>query len=369
MRILVTGGAGFVGSNLALMLKRSVPDAELCAFDNLRRRGSESAVPRLRAAGVEFVHGDVRCPADLAAAGRFDVLIRMLCGAFSSCGYQGSPAYSIFRHEPIGTAHCPGRGASASRRRHLFIDEPSISRFELLRALPLERHADRFELPPSGSGCGWSFEGITTEFPLSGHRSLYGATKLASELLVEDTAVIYGLRTIVNRCGVIAGPWQMGKVDQGFVVLWAAAHRFNTPLAYLGFGGDGLQVRDVLHVADLCDLIRIQLEDLSRFSGTTLNVGGGRRGSISLAELTRLCRERSGTMVEIARDPETKPPDIPFYVTDNAAATSLTGWRPLRGIEQVVDDIFSWLDANRETLEPLLGGVPAAGRAHLTARN
>jgi CDP-paratose 2-epimerase len=367
MRILVTGGAGFVGSNLALMLKRNVPDAELCAFDNLRRRGSELAVPRLRAAGVEFVHGDVRCPADLAAAGRFDVLIECSAEPSVHAGYQGSPAYLIDTNL-IGTAHC----LDAARAHHadvIFLSTSRVYPIELLRALPLARHADRFELPPSGSGCGWSFEGITTEFPLSGHRSLYGATKLASELLVEEYRAMYGLRTIVNRCGVIAGPWQMGKIDQGFVVLWAAAHRFNTPLAYLGFGGDGLQVRDVLHVADLCDLIRIQLEDLSRFSGTTLNVGGGRRGSVSLAELTRLCRERSGTMVEIARDPETKPPDIPFYVTDNAAATSLTGWRPLRGIEQVVDDIFSWLDANRETLEPLLGGVPAAGRAHLTARN
>src|SRR6187397_1498530 len=75
MRILVTGGAGFVGSNLALFFKRDRPDATVVAFDNLRRRGSELALPRLRAAGVEFRHGDVRNAEDLAEAGDFDLMI------------------------------------------------------------------------------------------------------------------------------------------------------------------------------------------------------------------------------------------------------------------------------------------------------
>ena len=69
---------------------------------------------------------------------------------------------------------------------------------------------------------------------------------------------MYGLRTVVNRCGVISGPWQMGKVDQGFVVLWASRHLYGGRLSYMGFGGEGLQVRDVLHVADLYELIRIK---------------------------------------------------------------------------------------------------------------
>ena len=77
------------------------------------------------------------------------------------------------------------------------------------------------------------------------------ATKLASELLVEEYRAIYDLRTIVNRCGVISGPWQMGKVDQGFLVLWASRHLLGGALSYVGFDGEGLQVRDVLHIEDL----------------------------------------------------------------------------------------------------------------------
>ena len=79
--------------------------------------------------------------------------------------------------------------------------------------------------PDGTSGPGWSARGLTAEFPLTGFRSMYGATKLASELLIEEYRAMYGVRAVINRCGVIAGPWQMGKVDQGFIALWAARHR------------------------------------------------------------------------------------------------------------------------------------------------
>ena len=104
---------------------------------------------------------------------------------------------------------------------------------------------------------------------------------------------------------------------------------------------------------------------MSRLSGAVFNVGGGRDGSVSLAELTRLCRERSNRSLEIGRDPDTQPFDIPYYVTDNARVTSATGWHPARGIEQVVDDVFSWLIEQRSVIEPLLSGRPAARPAHL----
>src|SRR5262245_5749463 len=95
MKILVTGGAGFVGSNLATTLKRSVPGVDVIAFDNLGRRGSEAALSRLKDAGVEFLHGDIRCPADLAGVGRFDVLLECSAEPSVHAGYSGSPAYVI----------------------------------------------------------------------------------------------------------------------------------------------------------------------------------------------------------------------------------------------------------------------------------
>jgi CDP-paratose 2-epimerase len=165
---------------------------------------------------------------------------------------------------------------------------------------------------------------------------------------------MYGMRAIVNRCGVISGPWQMGKVDQGFMVLWAARHLFGGPLAYIGFGGDGLQVRDVLHIADLYDLIRSQLNEISRYDGAVFNVGGGREHSVSLFELTALCRERAGRAISVTRTPETNTSDVPYYVTDNHQITRATGWAPRRGLGTLLDEIFSWLRKHRDMLEPIL---------------
>jgi CDP-paratose 2-epimerase len=111
----------------------------------------------------------------------------------------------------------------------------------------------------------------------------------------------------------------MGKVDQGFFVLWAAPHVYGGRIAYTGFGGYGHQVRDVLHVADLLDLICRQIDAFERHSGKTYNVGGGLALSVSLAELTALCAARTGERLELGSDPTTRPADIRYYVTDTAA--------------------------------------------------
>ncbi len=103
---------------------------------------------------------------------------------------------------------------------------------------------------------------------------------------------------MINRCGVIAGPWQMGKVDQGVFTYWMLAHHFRRPLQYIGFGGSGKQVRDLLHVDDLLDLMDEQLADPARWDGVTANVGGGREGSLSLLETTALCAEITGNRID-----------------------------------------------------------------------
>jgi CDP-paratose 2-epimerase len=351
MKLLITGGAGFVGSSLAVMLKRDLPDSDVCAFDNLRRRGSELALGRLRDGGVRFVHGDVRCPDDLKDAGAFDLLLECSAEPSVHAGYGGSPAY-VIQTNLTGTISC----LEAARTYHadvMFFSTSRVYPIESLRRLPLERQRSRFDLSQGASGPGWSADGITADFPLAGHRSMYGATKLAAELLIEEYRAMYGLRTVINRCGVIAGPWQMGKVDQGFVVLWAARHLFGDGLSYTGFGGHGLQVRDVLHVEDLYDLVRLQIADLAA-NGGTFNVGGGRDRSISLVELTATCRERAGREIPLDARPDTSPGDVPYYVTDNAHVSATTGWTPRRSVGRILDDVFGWLREHRATLAPLL---------------
>ncbi len=355
MKCLVTGGAGFVGSTLALALKRDVAGLDVVALDNLRRRGSELALPRLRAGGVTFRHGDIRSADDLADAGPFDVLIE--CSAESSvhAGYDGNPGY-VLDTNLVGAARC----LEAARRQGaavIFLSTSRVYSIAALRALPLERRGDRVALPDRAEGPGWSTRGIAEKFSTSGSRSLYGTTKLAAELLVEEFHAMYGVPTIVNRCGLIAGPWQMGKSDQGLLAFWAARHEYGGPLSFTGFGGLGLQVRDVLHVADLYDLVRTQMQSLSQLSGGVFNAGGGEANSISLVELTARCGDCSGRTLDIGRVPDTRDFDIPYYVTDNTAVTAATGWAPTRSVDAVLDDVFEWLRKNRAELAPIVAPV------------
>jgi CDP-paratose 2-epimerase len=116
----------------------------------------------------------------------------------------------------------------------------------------------RFKIAKTQTLPGITSEGISEYFPLMGARTLYGATKFASEIMVAECAAQFGLQTLINRCGVLAGPWQMGKVDQGVFALWIAAHHYHRPLRYIGYNGK--QVRDILHIDDFGDLIMQQLE-------------------------------------------------------------------------------------------------------------
>ncbi len=352
MRLLVTGGAGFIGANLCVALAGRHPDWELVALDNLARSGSELNLDRLERAGVGFHRGDVREPADIEAAGPFEAMVE--CSAEPSVlAAAADPSYSV-QTNLLGAFNC----IEAARGQDGFVVFLSTSRVYPVAAqlsLRLEEAETRFELaaeqPLEGAGAG----GISERFPLQGARTLYGATKLSAEHLIEEYAADAGLRAVVDRCGVVAGPWQMGKVDQGVFSWWLLSHRFGKPLSYIGYGGSGKQVRDLLHVEDLVDLVEEQLLDQEAWSGVTANVGGGREGSLSLMETTELCRELTGREVPIGTELENRPGDVPVYLSDCSHLHSLTSWRPRRSPRDVLADLLEWSEEHEEPLRAALG--------------
>jgi len=351
MRYLVTGGAGFVGSQLSLFLKRDHPGSEVVAFDNLHRKGSELNLPRLKKGGVKFVKGDVRQIDQLIDVGPVDFLIECSAEPSVHAGYGESPAYLIDTNL-LGAINCL-EFLRQTDGVMVFISTSRVYPIQALRDLPTEVAGDRLDIAPAATGPGWSAEGISEDFTLDGVRSLYGTTKLSAELLIQEYSETYDLPAIINRCGVIAGPWQMGKVDQGFVSLWVARHLFGGRLNYMGFNGEGRQVRDILHPEDLYELLRIQMREPRRFTGATFNVGGGRDVSVSLRELTGLCGQITGQSIDIGRDPETRTADIAYYVSDCRRVRELTGWKPQRGAQQIVEETHLWLQENRSILEPV----------------
>jgi CDP-paratose 2-epimerase len=352
VRVLITGGAGFVGGNLAVAIAERHPTWTVIALDNLMRRGSELNLERLRSAGVEFIHGDVRQPADIAAAGHFEVMIECSAEPSVLAGFADT-SYSV-QTNLVGAFNCLER-VRAESAFLVFLSTSRVYPVAPQLELAIEETGTRFELATEQPLIGAGPAGIGEDFPIAGARTLYGATKLAAELLIEEYAAAFGLRAVTNRCGVLAGPWQMGKVDQGVFSWWLLSHLFGRPLSYIGYGGSGKQVRDLLHIDDLVDLVDEQLGDPSRWSGITANVGGGRECSLSLLETTALCRELTGNEVAIGAEAETRPGDVPVYLSDCSRLYELTSWRPRREPRQVLADLLDWSTAHEDSLRTALG--------------
>jgi CDP-paratose 2-epimerase len=350
--LLITGGAGFVGSNLALLLREAHPQLSVTVMDSLKRRGSELNLPRLQASGVDFRHGDIRCRDDFDDLPPFELMIDCSAEPSVQAGLGSSPR-AVLDTNLLGTINCL-EAARVRGAAFLFLSTSRIYPITVLNSLSFVETDTRFCWADAAGIPGFSPHGIAEGFTLDGARSFYGTSKLAGEQLIQEYVYSYGLRALINRCGVLAGPWQMGKVDQGVITLWVARHYFGRPLRYTGFGGQGKQVRDILHVHDLFNLIELELEVLERWDGRVYNVGGGNDVSISLRELTALCVCETGKTVPIASVPETAGVDLRVFVTDSRKAQLDFGWRPTRSPARIVSDIRVWVEENRRTLESIL---------------
>ena len=348
--ILITGGAGFVGSSLALHLKGRFPTTRVVCEDNLYRRGSELNLPRLQAAGIEFAKGDIRYAAEFPA-GPFEFIIECSAEPSVLAGYGGSPDY-LMETNLMGTYRCLEQ-ARQWQSKTVFLSTSRVYPISTLEQHPWTEEPTRFawaDVP----GAAISARGVSEACPMTAARSLYGWTKYASESLIEEYRAGFGLRAVTNRCSVLAGPWQMGKVDQGVVALWVFRHLFGKPLKYIGYGGTGKQVRDMLHVADLCELVEDQIGNFDEWEGWLGNVGGGLPVSASLLELTAICQKITGRTVPIGAELENRPADLRIFLADSTRLFARTAWRPQRGVEQIVADVFAWALAHEKELRPLV---------------
>jgi CDP-paratose 2-epimerase len=338
--LLVTGGAGFIGSNLAISFKRKYPRLRVYALDNLKRRGSELNLPRLKENSVNFIHADIRNPEDLAL--NFDVDLMIECSAEPSVlAGRDNPPY-IINTNLTGTVNCLEL-CRKLKADIIFLSTSRVYPYKSINKIKTLETDTRFEWLPEQAIEGWSSDGISENFTTQGPKTLYGATKLSSELLLQEYIANYGIKGVINRCGVIVGPWQFGKVDQGVFTYWMLAHYFKKPLKYIGFGGKGKQVRDLLHIDDLFSLIDTQLERLSGINGNIYNVGGGRPVSLSLVEATELCRKITGNKPKVGPDLSTRCGDISIYLSDNSSVKEDLGWIPRRGASEILADIFGWI--------------------------
>lgn len=349
--VLITGGAGFVGSNLAIKLKEDYPSLNITVLDNLKRRGSELSLRRLKDAGVEFVHGDIRNREDLIFE-KVDLLLECSAEPSVLAGINSSPDY-LMNTNLVGTLNCL-EVAREHGAASIFLSTSRVYPISYINGLKFEESETRFNILDNQEITGASSSGIAENFPLDKARSLYGTTKLASEMVVAEYVDTYGLKAIVNRCGVITGPWQMGKIDQGVFVLWVAKHYFKQPLSYIGYGGEGKQVRDFIHIDDLYSSIKLQLENFETYNSEVWNIGGGLSNSVSLKELTSLCEKATGNTILINSVAEDRPADLRFFITDSSKFLEQSGLSWQKDAQQTVEDIYSWIKENESDLKSIL---------------
>jgi CDP-paratose 2-epimerase len=351
MRVLVTGVCGFVGSNLVAAIREQSDGTEIIGIDNFIRPGTHLNRARLETFGCRFFHGDIRSRSDLDTLPPADWVIDAAANPSVLAGVDGrSTSRQVTEHNLAGTINL----LEYCRQHHAGLILLSTSRVysvPALARLTLCEKALRFELDRNASHpVGVTSSGVSEEFSTAAPVSLYGATKLASEILAVEFGHTFQFPVWINRCGVLAGAGQFGTAEQGIFAYWLHAWKENRPLRYLGFGGSGKQVRDAFHPSDLARLVVAQLQERDHsLCDRTWNVGGGPANTMSLAELSSWSAKRFGDR-QVDRDLSNRPFDIPWLVMDSRRAEARWSWKPSISLGKILEEIAEHAERNPEWL-------------------
>lgn len=343
---LITGGAGFIGSNLADRLLNE-RDTNVRVFDNLSRHGvqrnldwllsHEDATQRL-----EIIEGDVRDAQDVKRAVRGVTEIYHLAAQVAVTTSVDDPR-TDFSVNAMGTLNV--LEAARMLEHKPFVLYTSTNKvYGSLEDVPVQVDGTQYR------ACLREFKGVNENMRLDFH-SPYGCSKGTADQYVRDYARIYGLPTVVFRMSCIAGPRQFGNEDQGWV-----AHFLYTALAGnpITIYGDGYQVRDVLHVHDLLDAMGAVRGHMSRIKGEIYNVGGGMERVISVLDLLRTIAKRTAQPLRLEYS-DVRPGDQPLYVSDTSKLRRDTGWNAQRSLGEILEDIETFWYENREVIEARSG--------------
>ena len=337
MKILVTGGCGFVGTNLCLHLKKK--KFKVISIDNLSRKGSKYNLNLLKNDNIKNFKIDIANFNNLKKIPKVDLIID--CCAEAAVEVSKRELDKVFFTNLVGTFNILKK-AKIDKAKLIFLSSSRVYQLTLLSNLVKQKKMNKKIK---------FFKKIDEKFSLDGPRSIYGFTKLSSEMLIEEFSYQFGIKFIINRCGVISGPLQFGKQDQGFVSLWLWRHLNKKKLNYIGYGGKGHQVRDVLHIDDLKKLIFLQIKKLSKINNKIFTVGGSIKNKISLIELTKICQKITGNEIKIGKIKKTSNYDIPIFITNNSKVSKTYGWKVEKDIYEISQDVYKWLSNNKKLIK------------------
>lgn len=346
--LLVTGGAGFIGSHTARHFLSLGWDVTV--YDNLSRPGSEHALEWLRShpasSRLTFIRGDVRDYEALApAVAKADAILHA-AGQTAVTTSVAAPR-DDFEANALGTFNVleAARESLSGDHNPVIIYTSTNKVYGGMEDVGVELAGDHYRyahLP----------QGVPETQPLDFH-SPYGCSKGTGDQYTRDYARIYGLRTVVFRQSCIYGVWQFGTEDQGWLAHFTIAALLDLPLTIYG---DGKQVRDVLYIDDLVDAYEraIALPDVS--AGQIFNIGGGPERAISLLDLIAILEELRGRPMSISYD-EWRPGDQRVYVSDITKVQATLGWSPSVDVETGVRRLFEWAAEHRDLLTSIRAEV------------
>jgi CDP-paratose 2-epimerase len=331
--VLVTGGAGFIGTNLVARL--AAQGRDVVVLDDLSRPGVDANLRWACAVGGDRVVPRV---ADVADA---DVVRDAVAGAREVYHLAAQVAVTTSLDDPVHDFDVNLRGTLVLLEALRRLDDPPPVLFTStnkvyggLDDVPLRLVGDRWE--PTDAAL--RARGVGEERPLQ-FSSPYGCSKGGADQYVLDYAKTYDLPAVVFRMSCIYGPHQCGNEDQGWVAHFVKQALADLPVTIYG---DGRQVRDVLFVEDLLDCMQLVVRDARRLQGTAFNLGGGPSNTVSLLELLDLIDDLVGRRPPVAFGPARRG-DQRYYVTDTAKVRAATGWAPQVGVAAGVERLFRWL--------------------------
>ena len=339
--VLVTGGAGFVGSNLIQrLLQRS--DLHVRLFDDLSRSGVSHNVRWLQslpgAERLEVIHGDVRAADSLSAAVTDVDAIYHLAAQVAVTSSIKVPR-SDFEVNALGTFNVL-EAARRSGRRPFLLFTSTNKVYGALHSVPVEVNGLRYgAMDPNFRGVN---EGESLDF-----HSPYGCSKGAADQYVRDYARIFHLPTVVFRMSCIAGQRQFGNEDQGWVAHFLYSVLEGEPITIYG---DGYQVRDVLHVDDLVDAMEAASRHRAVTAGQIYNVGGGLERSLSVREMLAEIEVVTGCVPKLNFS-DVRPGDQPLFISDTTKLLQATGWSQTRNLRDTLRAIHTFWRDNRDLLQ------------------
>lgn len=311
VKILITGGAGFVGRHLALHLKAK--GHVVVVMDNLVRRGSEQNLPYFKKVGISFVHGDVRNAEDFNILPiQFDIVLDTAAQASVWNGYK-NPTFDITNNY-LGV----------------------VNTLEYVRK--------------TGSKMiFWSTNRIYLN--QQGERSIYGLSKYCADVTCQEWAKAFNIPLIINRFSCLAGPWQYGYAEQGWLTWFVIAAVLELPITIFGHKGD--QSRDILFIPDVLTLIDKQIESLNYFKGEVFDVGGGKANIITLNKAISTIESLTKRKIQRNIGEILSKGDLKHYTTDISKVSQVFAWVPQKKLKLGIYNIIEWVSSHKKELTNL----------------